>query len=128
MGVEGNERMQYYVRQMFLLTLLAFGVKGSKIDDAAEAVFSLSRMLTFSGLSRPGRLARGVELSTAVMRAAFALRLTTEGLMLLRSVKAGAFLAFGVTPVLLALGPVTIEELLGTVVMQSFRGSSSTRH
>lgn len=80
------------------------------MEDAADAVFSLSRMLTFSGLRRPGRLTRGVELSTADMRAAFALRLTTEGLMLLRSVKAGAFLPLGAAPDLLALGPVTQQH------------------
>ena len=89
-----------------MLTLLALGVKGSRMEVAAETVFSLSRMLTFSGFRRPGRLARGVELSTADISAAFALRLTSEGLMLLRSVRAEGFLAFGVMPDLLALRAV----------------------
>lgn len=51
------------------------------------------------------RLARGVDWSTADIRAALALRLTTEGLMLRRSVKLEAFLGLGPVPVLLALGP-----------------------
>lgn len=127
-GAAGAELVWNPVQQVLPLTLLAFGVKGSRMDDAAATVFSLSRILTLSGLSKPGRLARGVELSTAVMRAAFALRLTTEGLMLLRSVKAEAFLDFGVTPDLLALGPVATEQYSGAVVVQSFGRSGSTRH
>ena len=73
------------------------------MEVAADTLFSLSSMLTLRGFKRPARLMRGVELSTADMRAAFALRRTTDGLMLLRSVKAEVFL--GVMPVLLALGP-----------------------
>ena len=76
----------------------------SEVGDAEE--FSLSRMLMSRGFRKPVRLARGVELSTADMRAAFALRLTTDGLVLRRSVRVDAFLGFGPVPVLLALGPV----------------------
>ena len=54
---------------------------------------------------KKGRLARGVELSTADIRTAFALRLTTDGLMLRRSVRLVVFLGLGPVPVLLALGP-----------------------
>ncbi len=91
-----------------MLTLSAFGVKGNSRDGLAEAEFSLSRMLTSRGLRKPARLlVRGVELSTADMRAAFALRLTTEGLMLRRSAELKVFLAdLGTAPVLLALGPI----------------------
>lgn len=45
------------------------------------------------------------------MRAAFVLRLITDGLMLLRSVNAEGFLAFGAMPVLLALGPVEQQRI-----------------
>ena len=88
-----------------LLTLFALGVKGSKSEGPYVEEFSLSRMLTSRGFKKPVRLVRGVELSTADMRAAFALRLTTEGLMLRRSGMLAAFLGLGPAPVLLALGP-----------------------
>lgn len=85
------------------LTLFALGVNGN--SSGAEE-FSLSRMLTSKGFRKPMRLARGVDWSTADIRAALALRLTTEGLMLRRSVKLAALLGLGAVPVLLALGPV----------------------
>lgn len=91
------------------------------MEGAAEAVFSLSRMLTLRGFNRPTLLIRGVELSTADMRAAFALRLTTDGLMLLRSVKAEVF--FGVTPDLLALGPVAQRNTSETTSQQPYNCS-----
>ena len=83
-------------------------MKGSRRDGFAEVAFSLSRMFTSRGFRKPARLLmRGVELSTADMRAAFALRLTTEGLRLRRSAELDAFLAdLGTAPDLLALGPV----------------------
>ena len=87
------------------LTLFALGVKGNN-SDAEE--FSLSRMLMSKGFRKPMRLARGVDWSTADIRAALALRLTTEGLMLRRSVKLDALLGLGPVPVLLALGPVGV--------------------
>ena len=88
-----------------LLTLFALGVNGNNSEAGAAEEFSLSRMLMSKGLKKLVRLARGVELSTADMRAAFALRLTTDGLMLRRSVRLDAFLGLGPEPVLLALGP-----------------------
>ncbi len=90
-----------------IVTLSALGVKGSRRDGFAEAEFSLSRMFTSRGFKKPARLlVRGVELSTADMRAAFALRLTTDGLRLRRSTELDAFLAdLGTAPDLLALGP-----------------------
>ena len=87
-----------------LPTLFALGVNGNSSEAGDAEEFSLSRMLMSKGLKK-GRLARGVELSTADMRAAVALRLTTDGLMLRRSVKLDAFLGLGPVPVLLALGP-----------------------
>ena len=95
-----------------ILTLSALGVKGSSKDGLAA--FSLSRMFTSRGFRKPARLAtRGVELSTADMRAAFALRLTADGLMLRRSAEMAAFLAdLGMAPVLLALGPAQVPKLI----------------
>ncbi len=91
-----------------IVTLSALGVKGSRRAGFAEAEFSLSRMFTSRGFKKPARLLmRGVELSTADMRAAFALRLTTDGLRLRRAAELDAFLAdLGTAPDLLALGPV----------------------
>lgn len=88
-----------------LLTLFALGVNGNSSEAGDAEEFSLSRMLMSKGLKKQVRLARGVELSTADMRAAFALRLTTDGLMLRRSARLDAFLGLGPVPVLLALGP-----------------------
>jgi len=98
---------QLIIASKLIVTLSALGVKGSKRDGFAEAEFSLSRMFTFRGFNKPARLLmRGVELSTADMRAAFALRLTTDGLRLRRSAELDAFLAdLGTAPDLLALGP-----------------------
>ena len=84
-------------------------MKGSRSEASETDEFSLSRMLTFRGFRKPARLARGVELSTADMRAALALRLTTEGLLLRTSAGLNAFLTFGPAPDLLALGP-TVDD------------------
>ena len=95
-------RMQFVCSS--LPTLFALGVNGNSSEAGVAEEFSLSRILMSKGLKK-GRLARGVELSTADMRAAFALRRTTDGLMLRRSVRLDAFLGLGPVPVLLALGP-----------------------
>lgn len=92
-------------------TLFALGVNGSSSEAGAAEEFSLSRMLMSKGLKK-GRLARGVEQSTADMRAAFALRLTTDGLMLRRSARLDAFLGLGPVPVLLALGPAECKSIV----------------
>jgi len=85
---------QLIIASKLIVTLSALGVKGSRRDGFAEAEFSLSRMFTSRGFKKPARLlVRGVELSTADMRAAFALRLTTDGLRLRRSTELDAFLA-----------------------------------
>ena len=98
---------QLIIAGKLIVTLSALGVKGSRRDGFAETEFSLSRMFTFRGFNKPARLLmRGVELSTADMRAAFALRLTTDGLRLHRSAELNAFLSdLGTAPDLLALGP-----------------------
>lgn len=97
--------------EQLVFTLSALGVKGSSRVGFAEAEFSLLRMFTSRGLRKPARLlVRGVELSTADMRAAFALRLTTDGLRLRRSSELHAFLAdLRTAPDLLALGPADVQ-------------------
>ena len=109
-----------------ILTLSALGVKGNSKDGLAEDEFSLSRMFTSRGFRKPARLVmRGVELSTADIRAAFALRLTADGLMLRRSAEVAAFLAdLGMVPVLLALGPAEIGSWLRWA---QYNGASATR-
>ena len=86
-------------------------MNGKSKEGLADAEFSLSRMLTFKGFRKPARLVvRGVELSTADMRAALARRLTADGLTLRRS--ADGFLAdLGRAPDLLALGPADIRPV-----------------
>ena len=66
-----------------------------------------------------------MELSTADIRAAFALRLTADGLMLRRSAEVAAFLAdLGMVPVLLALGPAEIGAWLRWA---QYNGATATR-
>lgn len=115
-----------------LLTLFALGVNGNNSEAGDAEEFSLSRMLVSKGLKKQVRLARGVELSTADMRAAFALRLTTDGLMLRRSVWLDAFLGLGPVPVLLALGPAGRQKVRdqqeGTCKQQPVDTSKQTKH
>ena len=107
-------------------TLFALGVNGNSNEAGDAEEFSLSRMLMSKGLKK-GRLARGVELSTADMRAAFALRLTTDGLMLRGSVRLDAFLDSGPVPDLFALGPAGRgSSVSGTSIGKSANSSMWT--